>query len=131
MRRIHADALIHGLGVGVLCLDIQPKSANIAGSSGVFLYEIIKLAVDTLPSSLGPYVHALYPPEPGVSPVAPFIGDHQPPDDAVVGLGNDIEPFSRISKYRLDTATQHIRVELFTLGLESHRLVELDQGISF
>src|SRR4029079_6016520 len=90
-------------------------------------YIFIELRVDAAAASIRHDVNALYPPEPSVSPVAPFKCDHQAAERTTVFLGDQITHFLWIGHDNLDTLAELFGRQLFALGLKRHRFVKADQ----
>ena len=126
MRCFHTDPFVNSLRTRVIGLDIQTKSAHIPFLSCLLLYKIIKLAIDLLPSNLRPYIDALYPPKPRVTPIAPLVCDHQATDYLACRFGNDVKSFLFFAENGLHTAAQSDGIEMLSLGFERHRLIKFD-----
>src|SRR5436190_23619627 len=127
MRPLHADGIVDPLGVVVLGLDVESKAADAAGLGCTLFYKLVHTRVKALSARLGANVDALYPPEPAVAPVAPFVRDHQAADDRAAVLRNDVEALLFVRKDCRDAAGYLFRIEPLALGLERHRLVKFDQ----
>ena len=76
----------------------------------------------------GVHVHALYPPEGGVSPVAPLVGDEEAADDCAIGLGDDVEAFERVVEHGGDAGCYGASVKGLVFGFERHVLLEANDG---
>src|SRR5437667_9552388 len=111
MRDLHPDLFVNRSGVCIVGLDIEPKAEYVAGLGRPCFNEVVKHAVNTLSTGLGPDIDALDPPKPAPAPVAPFEGDHQAADNSLRVLRNHVETFFFVMKHGLDAASQNIGVE--------------------
>ena len=129
MRCLHAQLFVNSAGAAVFGFDIKPETANIAGLGCPIFDKLVKLAVHLAAARLRSNVDALYPPEPAVSPIAPFVCDHETADDAAFFLGDHIKALLRIAENGSNAAGEHLGVEVFALRFERHRLVEFDECV--
>src|SRR5690606_7926536 len=100
--------------------------ADIRGRAGKRFHVTVQAGKNPLAPAVVAYEDALYPPEHPVAPVAPFISDHELPDDLAVYLGHPVPTPARILEHRPDARVDQLRRKRASFGLHRHLHIELD-----
>src|SRR3989442_10681757 len=127
VRALHPRSAIGGLRAAIVVLDVETKADHGAVSRRELSDVCIHPAIDAAPAVLRVDIDALDPPEVAVSPVAPFLGDHQRADHPAAQLGHAVEAGVGPPQKCAHAGADHPRQQQLLLGLERHRAVEGDE----
>ena len=134
VRMLHSERGVGRLRVAVFAFDIEPNPRDVSARTGHAKKLGVEGAVDAFAPSHGPHVHGLDPEKGPVSPVAPFVGDHELTDHvrgglALRGFGRDqVEALRRVLEHGRYARLEASKVEGFAFGLLRHRGVSVDEG---
>ncbi len=127
----HAQLSIGALGRTIGLFHIEPKATDSGSRASLAADGLVHSPIDSLTAPGRIHVDALNPPKHGVSPVAPFVGDHELPDDAphaaLVDLGYPQKAECRRRHDGVQSFAEPPRVEDSRFRLHGHGSAEANQ----
>jgi hypothetical protein len=117
----------------ILPFDVQADPADSRFGSGFDQDMIVHGSKHAPATPVWRDIDALDPPKDSVSPIAPFIGDHELPDRLVSlrfwKFGDDIEPILGAFQECKSPLAQGGKIKPASFCFEGHRPIELDDGV--
>ena len=124
---VHAAAVVDGLGAVVVGFDVEAESADVGALAGLGVDVGVEGFEDAAAAGFGEGVDALDPPEVGVAPIGPFIGDHHLAGGAAGEFGDQVEAAGGIVEDGADAGAEEVDIEGAGFGFERHGGVAVDE----
>jgi len=95
----------------VVGFDVEAESADVGALAGLGVDVDVKGFEDAAATGIGEGVDALDPPEGGVAPIGPFIGDQHLSGGAAGEFGDQIEAAGRVVEEGADSGAEGVDIE--------------------
>ncbi len=125
-RLLHSQPFIHAPGAGVMSVHVKTQPTDILPFFRASLHKLEQRPENSATAKSLLYIHALYPPEISVPPIAPFVSDKQLAYYRAYAVdrafGDEVSSLGWVVQKRRHSLRNPIEVELpmFSFKRQSH-----------